>query len=127
MSSLPPDWHRFRRYGRGVWVVIPSLFGGFFTWVSFLILGVRARRRDWVVTATAYGVYSALAFFALGRPEVDEYAESDDVWNAGPAAQSTASSNSPDLWSTPPSQTTAWSAQPSGSWGGSDAWGTSAR
>jgi hypothetical protein len=47
------------------------VFGGFFTWVSFLILGVRARRRDWIVTATAYGVYSALAFFALGRPEVD--------------------------------------------------------
>jgi len=71
VSSLPPDRHLFRRYGRGVWVVVPSVFGGFFTWVSFLILGVRARRRDWIVTATAYGVYSALAFFALGRPEVD--------------------------------------------------------
>lgn len=50
---------------------MPSVFGGFFTWVSFLILGVRARRREWIVTATAYGVYSALAFFALGRPEFD--------------------------------------------------------
>jgi hypothetical protein len=50
---------------------MPSVFGGFFTWVTFLILGVRARRRDWIVTATAYGVYSALAFFALGRPEFD--------------------------------------------------------
>jgi hypothetical protein len=50
---------------------MPSIFGGFFTWVSFLILGVRARRREWTVTATAYGVYSALAFFALGRPEFD--------------------------------------------------------
>jgi len=50
---------------------VPSLFGGFFTWLSFLILGVRARRREWVVAATAYGVYSALTFFALGRPEVD--------------------------------------------------------
>ena len=71
MSSLPPDRHRYRQYGRGFWTVAPSVFGGFFTWVSFLILGIRARRRDWIVTATAYGVYSALAFFALGRPEFD--------------------------------------------------------
>jgi len=59
-------------------VVVPSLFFGFFTWLSFLILGLRARRRDWTVIATAYGVYSALAFFALGRPEVD----GDDTANA---------------------------------------------
>ena len=72
MSSRPPDGrHLFRRYGQGVWVVVPALFGGFFTWLSFLILGVRARRREWIVAATAYGVYSALMFFALGRPEVD--------------------------------------------------------
>jgi DNA uptake protein ComE-like DNA-binding protein len=49
----------------------PAVLGGFFTWLSFLILGVRARRREWIVTATAYGVYSALAFFALARPEVE--------------------------------------------------------
>jgi hypothetical protein len=71
VSSLPPDRHRFRQYGRGFWTVAPAVFGGFFTWVSFLILGLRARRREWTVTATAYGVYSALAFFALGRPEFD--------------------------------------------------------
>jgi hypothetical protein len=72
VSSRPTDrLYPLRRYSRGVWTVAPSVFGGFFTWVSFLILGVRARRRDWIVTATAYGVYSALAFFALGRPEVD--------------------------------------------------------
>lgn len=52
-------------------MVVPSLFFGFFTWLSFLILGLRARRRDWTIIATAYGVYSAVAFFALGRPEVD--------------------------------------------------------
>jgi helix-hairpin-helix protein len=60
-----------------VWVVVPSLFFGFFTWLSFLILGVRARRRDWILTGAAYGVYSALVFFALGRPEVDN----DDTAN----------------------------------------------
>lgn len=71
MSSRLPDRRLLRGHGRDIWVVVPSLFGGFFTWLSFLILGVRARRREWVVAATAYGVYSALAFFALGRPEVD--------------------------------------------------------
>jgi helix-hairpin-helix protein len=60
-----------------VWVVVPSLFFGFFTWLSFLILGVWARRRDWILTGAAYGVYSALVFFALGRPEVDN----DDTAN----------------------------------------------
>ena len=70
-SRLPDRQHPLRRYGQGVWVVVPALFGGFFTWLSFLILGVRARRREWTVTATAYGVYAALAFFALGRPEFD--------------------------------------------------------
>ena len=66
------------RYGRGVWVVVPSLFFGFLTWLSFLILGLRAQRRDWLVTSAAYGMYSALIFFALSRPEVD----ADDTANA---------------------------------------------
>jgi hypothetical protein len=61
-----------------VWVVVPSLVFGLFTWLSFLILGIRARRRDWILAGAAYGVYSALAFFALGRPEV----ERDDTANA---------------------------------------------
>ncbi|MCA1844932.1 MAG: helix-hairpin-helix domain-containing protein [Actinobacteria bacterium] len=56
---------------------MPSLFLGFFTWLSFLILGIRARRRDWILTGAAYGVYSSLIFFALGRPEVDR----DDTAN----------------------------------------------
>ncbi|MCA1845572.1 MAG: helix-hairpin-helix domain-containing protein [Actinobacteria bacterium] len=56
---------------------MPSLFFGFFTWLSFMILGLRARRRDWVLIGGAYGVYSALIFFALGRPEVDR----DDTAN----------------------------------------------
>jgi hypothetical protein len=77
VSSRPPDRrHPFRRHA-GVWIVIPSLIFGFFTWLSFLILGVRARRRDWILTGAAYGVYSALVFFALGRPEVDN----DDTAN----------------------------------------------
>jgi len=58
-------------------MVVPSLVFGFFTWLSFLILGIRARRRDWILTGGAYGVYSALAFFALGRPEVEQ----DDTAN----------------------------------------------
>jgi hypothetical protein len=66
------------RYGRGVWVVVPSLVFGFFTWLSFLILGLRAQRREWILTSAAYGVYSTLIFFALGRPEID----ADDTANA---------------------------------------------
>jgi hypothetical protein len=77
-SSRPPERaNALQRYGQGIWVVIPSLFFGFFTWLSFLIMGVRSRRREWIVIATAYGVYSALVFFALGRPEVDH----DDTAN----------------------------------------------
>jgi hypothetical protein len=72
VSSRPPDLlNALRRYGQGIWVVVPSLVFGFFTWLSFLILGLRARRRDWILTGAAYAVYSALVFFALGRPEVD--------------------------------------------------------
>jgi len=78
MSSRPSREHPLQRYGRGIWVVIPSLVFGFFTWLSFLIVGVRARRRDWILTGGAYGVYSALAFFAFSRPEID----SDDTANA---------------------------------------------
>jgi helix-hairpin-helix protein len=79
VSSRPPDRpNALRRYGQGIWVVVPSLVFGFFTWLSFLILGLRARRRDWILTGAGYGVYSALAFFALGRPEV----ENDETANA---------------------------------------------
>ena len=78
MSSRPPERaNPLRRYGQGIWVVVPSLAFGFFTWLSFLILGVRSRCRDWILIGTAYGVYSALVFFALGRPEVDR----DDTAN----------------------------------------------
>jgi helix-hairpin-helix protein len=79
VSSRPPDTrHPLVRYGRGIWVVVPSLFFGFLTWLSFLILGLRAQRRDWLVTSAAYGMYSALIFFALSRPEI----EADDTANA---------------------------------------------
>ncbi|HEV8623019.1 MAG TPA: helix-hairpin-helix domain-containing protein [Acidimicrobiia bacterium] len=78
MSSRPPEHSNPLQRVRGLWVVVPSLVFGFFTWLSFLILGLRARRRDWILTGAAYGVYSALVFFALGRPEV----ENDDTANA---------------------------------------------
>lgn len=81
MSSRPPDsgsvFQRFQRQGLNAWVLIPSWFFGFFTWVTFFVLGVRARRRDWILTGAAYAVFSALAFFAFGRPEV----ENDDTAN----------------------------------------------
>jgi hypothetical protein len=57
---------------------VPSLVFGYFTWLSFLILGIRNRRRDWILAGAAYGVYSALAFFAFGRPELEQ----DDTANA---------------------------------------------
>jgi Helix-hairpin-helix motif len=78
VSSRPPERPNPLQRVRGLWVVVPSLVFGFFTWLSFLILGLRARRRDWILTGAAYGVYSALVFFALGRPEV----ENDDTANA---------------------------------------------
>ena len=61
-----------QRYGQGIWVVVPSLIFGFFTWLSFLILGIWARRRDWILTGVAYGLYAALALFAIGRPELEQ-------------------------------------------------------
>lgn len=51
--------------------MIPTLALGLFTWVSFYYAGVRARRRDWIAAGAGYSVFSALAFFALSRPEVD--------------------------------------------------------
>ena len=78
VSSRPERPDPLRRYGGRIWVVVPSLCLGFLTWVSFVMLGLWARRRDWILTGAAYGVYSALIFFALGRPEVDN----DDTANA---------------------------------------------
>jgi hypothetical protein len=74
VSSRPPESRNaelWRRYGDSVWAVVPSFVFGFFTWLSFFILGIRARRRDWMMTGAAYAVYSSLMFFALSRPEVD--------------------------------------------------------
>jgi hypothetical protein len=74
VSSRPPESRTaaaWRRYGDSIWVVVPALVFGFFTWLSFFILGIRGRRRDWMMTGAAYAVYSSLVFFALGRPEVD--------------------------------------------------------
>ncbi len=63
----------------------------------------------------------------FGRPDTaDDYTDTEDVWATSPAAPSAAGGTSPDLWSSPPSQTS-WSAQPSSPWGGTDAWGTSTR
>ena len=82
VSSRPDRPNPLRRYGGRIWVVVPSLCLGFLTWVSFLILGLWARRRDWILTGAAYGVYSALIFFALGRPEVDNDDTADALLQA---------------------------------------------
>ena len=55
----PPQRHsplrsRPWRTLHSLWL-LPALLGlGFWTWLSFLYLGMRARRRNWLLTAVAY-------------------------------------------------------------------------
>jgi ribose/xylose/arabinose/galactoside ABC-type transport system permease subunit len=75
--------------------------------------------------AIGVGLVATRLVERFGRPDVDDYADGEDVWTSNSTSEPTASS--PDLWSTPPSQSTTWSAPAGGSWGSTDAWGTSAR
>jgi hypothetical protein len=103
--------------------------------VALVIIGMEYTRRtgmSWSDPAFAalgigVGLVATRLVERFGRPDLEDYADSEDVWNAGPAAQAAGTSASPDLWSTPPSQTTTWSASPGGSWGSTDAWGASTR
>jgi hypothetical protein len=80
VSSRPPEIrNRLRPYRESLWI-LPAVAGmGLFTWLSFFIVGVRARRREWILVGSAYAVYSALTFFTFGRPEV-RYDDTAGVW-----------------------------------------------
>lgn len=73
MSTGRPEaaLHPSLRWLARSWWVVPAFALGFFTWISFYIVGVRARRRDWVFTGAAYSVCSALLWFASAREEID--------------------------------------------------------
>lgn len=50
----PPLARRPWRVWHSLWV-LPAMLGfGFWTWLSFLYIGVRARRRNWLLIAAAY-------------------------------------------------------------------------
>jgi DNA-binding SARP family transcriptional activator len=64
-TSLPqrrsPLGSRPWRIRHSLWL-LPALLGfGFWTWLSFLYIGIRARRRDWVLIAVAYVVLLVVA------------------------------------------------------------------
>ena len=58
-SRLWRTWH-------SLWL-LPALFGvGLWTWLSFLYIGVRARRRNWLLIAVAYFALVAVEFILAG-------------------------------------------------------------
>ena len=63
MSSVPgnPLPHGGWRLRHSAWIV-PAVLGGLFTWVAFLYIGLRARRRDWLLAAAGYAAVAALVF-----------------------------------------------------------------
>jgi DNA-binding SARP family transcriptional activator len=59
------------RVWHSLWI-LPALLGfGFCTWLSFLYIGVRARRRDWLLMAVAY------AALMVGELSLAEYGNSN--------------------------------------------------
>jgi hypothetical protein len=65
-----------RRVGlRDWWIILPPLSLGVFTWAAFFYIGLRARRRSWLIAA---GIYLGALFLAYG---VDAAAGSAD-WSS---------------------------------------------
>jgi hypothetical protein len=65
-----------RRVGlRDWWILLPPLSVGVFTWAAFFYIGLRARRRSWLIAA---GIYLSALFIAYG---VDAAAGSAD-WSS---------------------------------------------
>jgi hypothetical protein len=61
----------------------PALIGlGFLTWTSFLYIGIRARRRSWIICGIAYliGIIIAIVLFAI-----DPGTNDSDPATSGPA------------------------------------------
>lgn len=55
-----PDWRR----RNSMWLLPSVACCGLLTWVSFLYIGIAAKKRAWLVSSAAYGV-AAVAFFVL--------------------------------------------------------------
>lgn len=81
------------RLRHSVWMLGPILGFGFITWASFLYVGVKARRRDWVIAGVSYAIVVGVLFYFIDgtQPPSDAAAPSDDwvggallaVWVAG--------------------------------------------
>ncbi|RBY84317.1 helix-hairpin-helix domain-containing protein [Blastococcus sp. TF02A-26] len=73
MSSLSPDHDRRRpeqlladrawRRRHSRWLLGPILGFGMVTWLSFLYIGRKAKRTDWLVAGVVYAVATAVCFF----------------------------------------------------------------
>ena len=77
MSSRPLDsgsvLQRFQRQGLNAWVLIPVVGLRVLHLADVLLSSACGPgARDWILTGAAYAVFSALAFFAFGFPEVEE-------------------------------------------------------
>jgi hypothetical protein len=91
-SSLPRDHSPRMETGPGrqrVWAIrhslwiLPALIGiGFFTWMSFLYIGIRAHRRQWIVVGIGYLIGITLASVLIG---VDPGLQDSDPNTSGPA------------------------------------------
>ncbi|HEV7757423.1 MAG TPA: hypothetical protein VGO78_00480 [Acidimicrobiales bacterium] len=63
----PPPWSE-----NGAWLLWGLLSCGFFTAIGFLTIGLRYRRRSWLLCAGFYGACSAELLVALATVPVDE-------------------------------------------------------
>ncbi|WP_147425207.1 serine/threonine-protein kinase [Bailinhaonella thermotolerans] len=67
-AGLPAGW----KLAHSLWM-LPVLLLGMFTWVSFLYIGARARRRAWLVWGGVYLVLAVTGFAAVANTPEDHW------------------------------------------------------
>lgn len=73
------------RLRHSVWMLGPIVSFGMITWVSFLYIGVRARRRDWQIAGVLYAIGVVIVFIFTPSPDSTGAPASGSAadWTAG--------------------------------------------
>lgn len=69
------------RLRHSAWMLAPIFGLGFVTWVGFAYIGIKARRRDWWLSAIVYGAVVVIVFAFSGSP--DDPGTTSSEWVGG--------------------------------------------